>query len=139
MNTWSTFFPAKPRHFPCRRGLRTLLRALHILTTGVLLGGHVFNQSPDSLQVRLLGSIVTGMLLLATDLYASCALIFEVRGVVVLVNLFLLLLVPFMWDYRVSLLVAILVIGAVSSHMPGNYRHRLLFFNNRLTVDERRG
>lgn len=139
MNTWSTLFPSLPRSFPFRRGLRTILRALHILTTGVLLGGHIFDQPSEILLVWLWGSIISGLSLYATDLYASCAVVFEVRGIAVFVKLLLLLLVPVMWESRVPLLIAVLIIGAVSSHVPRTYRHRLLFFKDRLVVDERRG
>ena len=139
VKTWSTFFPSDPRSFPFRRGIRTILRALHILATGILLGGHVFNQPSEILMVWLWASIISGFLLFATDLYASCAVVFEVRGIVVFFKLFLLLLVPVMWDFRVSLLITILIIGAISSHLPRPYRHRLLFFKDSLVVDERRG
>lgn len=139
MRAWSILFPAQPRNFPLRRGIRTILRALHILATGVLLGGHVFDQPPDILVVWLWGSVVSGLLLFATDLHASCAVIFELRGMAVFVKLLLLILVPFMWESRVPLLVASLLIGAVSSHVPRTYRHRLLFFKDKFVVDERRG
>lgn len=132
-------FPTEPRNFPFRRGIRTALRTLHILATSVLLGGHVFNQPPDMLATWLWGSIVSGLLLFATDLHASCAVIFELRGIAVFVKLLLLLLVPFMWDWRVPLLITALIIGAVSSHIPRNYRHRLIFFKDKIVVDERRG
>lgn len=116
-----------------------MLRALHILTTGVLLGGHMFDQPPDMLVTWLWGSVVSGLLLFATDVHASCAVIFEVRGIAVIVKLLLLALVPFMWELRVPLLMTSLIIGAVSSHVPRTYRHRLLFFKDKIVVDERRG
>ena len=139
MKTWALLFPSTPRSFPFRRGIRTLLRALHILTTGVLLGGHVFGQPPEILMPWLWGSIVSGLLLFATDIYASCAILFEARGIAVFTKLFLMLLIPFMWESRVPLLVVILVIGAVSSHLPRTYRHRVLFFKDKIVVDQRRG
>ena len=84
--------PPEPRSFPFRRGLRTLLRALHILTTGVLLGGHVFDQPQELLTPWLWGSIVTGLVLFATDLYASCAVLLEARGVAVFVKIGLMMM-----------------------------------------------
>ena len=132
-------FPPEPRTFPFRRGARTLLRALHILATGVLLGGHIFDQPPAVLMPWLWGSIVSGLLLFATDMYASCAVVFEARGTAVFIKLLILLMIPLMWEYRVSLLIAASLIGAVSSHLPRSYRHRLLFYRDSLVVDERRG
>ena len=139
MSLGVTLFPPEPRSFPWRRGVRTLLRALHILATGVLLGGHVFDQPQALLTPWLWGSVFTGLALLATDLYASCAVLLEARGVAVLVKIGLVALVPFMWDQRVALLSAALVIGAVSSHLPRTYRHRLLFRKDGVVVDRRRG
>ena len=139
MTTWSILFPAQPRTFPYRRTIRTCLRALHILTTGVLLGGHMFDQPPEILLAWLWGSIVSGLLLFATDLHASCAVLIELRGMAVFVKILLLLLIPLMWESRVSLLIASLIIGAVSSHIPRTYRHRLLFLKDKIVVDERRG
>jgi hypothetical protein len=31
--------------------------------------------------------------------------------------------VPLAWDYRLPILLAVIVIGSVGSHMPGRYRH----------------
>ena len=132
-------FPAEPRSFPFRRGIRPLLRALHIMTTGVLLGGHIFEQSAELLLPWLWGSIGTGLALFATDLYASAAVILEVRGMAVFVKIGLLMLIPVMWDHRVALLTAALIIGAISSHLPRTYRHLLLFFRDKVVVDQRRG
>lgn len=139
MNLSAVLFPPEPRSFPYRRSIRTLLRALHILTTGVLLGGHVFDQPQELLTPWLWGSIFTGLALLATDLYASCAILLEARGVAVFVKIGLMMLIHVMWDQRVALLSAALIIGAVSSHLPRTYRHRLLFLKDRVVVDQRRG
>lgn len=135
----NVLFPAEPRSFPYRRGIRTLLRALHILTTGVLLGGHIFQQPPELLVPWLWSSIATGLALFATDLYASFSVLLEARGIAVFIKIGLMMLVPVMWDHRVALLTAALIIGAVSSHLPRTYRHRLLFFRDRVVVDQRRG
>jgi len=137
--SWSTFVPSVPRDFPLRRGLRTALRVAHIFTAGTLLGGYIFEQPATVLEPWLVGTVVSGLLLLATDLYASFGVLCEVRGLVVLVKLVLLALAPFFWDARISLLVTALVIGAVGSHMPGAYRHKVLLFRSRIVADERNG
>ena len=116
-----------------------MLRTLHILATSVLLGGHIFDQPPDMLVPWLWGSVISGLLLFATDLHASCAVLFELRGMAVFIKILLLLLIPFMWESRVQLLIASLIIGAVSSHIPRTYRHRLFFLKDKIIVDERRG
>jgi hypothetical protein len=132
-------FPSVPRDFIFRRGVRVGLRALHIFTAGTLLAGYIFEQPVTVLEPWLVGTVISGLLLLATDLYASFGFLCEVRGFVVLLKLVLLALVPIFWDARISLLVAALVIGAVGSHMPGKYRHKVLLFRSRVVADERHG
>ena len=132
-------FPTPPRTFRLRRSVRTALRALHTLTGGVLVGGVLFDQPPEVLSPWVWATLVSGFLLLATELYASFAVLCEVRGLSVLLKLGLMALVPVFWDARLALLVAVLLLGAVSSHMPGRYRHRLLLLRGHITPDTRRG
>jgi hypothetical protein len=63
----------------------------------------------------------------------------EVRGAVVVLKLALTALVPLLWDLRLELLGAALLAGAVSSHMPGRYRHHVLALRRRVVQDQRRG
>ena len=134
-----TLFPREPRDFTFRRGVRMGLRTLHIFTAGTLLAGYIFDQPISVLEPWLFGTVISGLLLLATDLHASLAVLFEVRGLGVLAKLVLLALVPLFWDARVSLLFAALVIGAVTSHMPGKYRHKVILFRDHIVPDQRRG
>ncbi len=132
-------FPRVPRDFTFRRGVRIGLRALHIFTAGTLLAGYIFDQPVAVLELWLFGTVISGFLLLATDLHASLAVLLEVRGLAVFAKLVLMALVPVFWDARVSLLFAALVIGAVTSHMPGKYRHKVILFRDHIVPDQRRG
>jgi hypothetical protein len=135
----SVLFPEEPRSFPLRRLARPVLRAVHILTSGTLLGGTIFAQPEAELEPWLMGTALSGFALMATDLHASLAVLCEVRGISVLVKLVLLALVPVFWDARVSLLIASLMIGAIGSHLPARYRHKVLLFPDRIVPDKRRG
>lgn len=135
----SALFPNIPRNFPFRRGVRTALRAAHILTSGTLLAGYIFDQPAVQLELWLIGTVITGFLLMATDLHASLAVLCELRGLAVLVKLVLLVLVPVFWDARIALLIAALVIGVAGSHMPSEYRHKVLLFRDHVVPDQRRG
>ena len=44
----------------------------------------------------------------------------------VLLKLGLLLLVPFVWEHRLPILLAVVAIASVSSHMPARLRHAAL-------------
>lgn len=138
-DTCCSFASAQPREFPYRRTVRILLRSVHIFATGTLVGGYIFNQPTVVLMPWLWGSVLTGILLLATDLHASVAVLCEARGIAVIAKVVLLLLIPVFWEARVPLLLMILLIGAVSSHMPKRMRHRVLIFPNRFAVDVRAG
>ena len=132
-------FPKKLRSFPYRRNIRIALRTLHILSGGVLLGGHVFNQPVDAIQVWLISTVMSGLLLLLTDLYASMTILFELRGLVAIIKISLLLLVPIFWQQRVFILILVLIIGAVSSHMTGRLRHKRILFSGWRSIDYSKG
>ncbi len=136
-NTVSLLFPKIPRSFPFRRTVCIGLRTVHILASGVLLGGYIFAQPSAVLEPWLLATVISGILLLVTDLHASVAVLVEVRGIAVVCKAVLLALVPVFWDARIVLMVASLVIGAIVSHMPKRYRHRILLFRGKLAADER--
>ncbi len=138
-NVCCSFQSSPPRDFPYRRTVRILLRSAHIFATGTLVGGYIFDQPTAVLMPWLWGSAVSGILLLATDLHTGIAVLCEARGVAVIAKVVLLLLIPVFWEARIPLLVFILLIGAVSSHMPKRIRHRVLIFPNRFAVDARAG
>jgi hypothetical protein len=136
---FSILFPENPRDFPFRRGILMTLRVLHILMAGILLGGHVFDRSIIELEPWLWGTVISGLLILLTDMYASLAILLEVRGLAVLIKVILMLLTSLFWEQRITLLVLALIVGVFSSHMPKKYRHRLLFFSDRIVTDNRSG
>lgn len=132
-------FPSEPRDFPQRRNLRTLLRALHILAGGVLLGGHIFHQPEPILMPWLWFAVGTGVALLVSDLYASFSIILEMRGLIITIKLLLLAIAAIYPETITVALITIIMIGGVSSHMPGSFRHRVLFLKGRFTSDCRSG
>ncbi len=136
---FSALFPDTPREFPLRRSVRTTLRTAHILAAGTLLGGHVFNQPATALEPWLVATVASGLVLLATDLHASLAVLFELRGLGMVLKLVLVALVPAFWDARLPLLVAALIIGVVVSHLPKRYRHALWLLRGRIVPDRRSG
>ena len=119
-------FPPQVRYFPLRRTVRIGLRTLHILTAGTFVGGHIFAQPADILMPWFIAAMVTGFLLLLTDLYASCAFLCEMRGIAVLAKLLVLGSVAVFPESALILLVSVVMIGAVSSHLPKRYRHHVM-------------
>ncbi len=132
-------FPQAPRDFAYRRLIRSALRATHIACTGILLGAYIFQQPVSTLEAWLFFSVLTGLLIMATDLHASAAVLFEVRGLVVLIKVGLLCALPVYPQLSIPLLLIALFIGVFASHMPKRYRHKILFFNKYFLPDHRSG
>lgn len=132
-------FPSSPRDFPGRRMARSLLRTVHILGGGVLIGAYLFQQTVDTIGFWYLISTVSGVLLFMTDLHASLAVVFEWRGLSIMAKIGLLLLMPLLPGYEVWLLAAILTIGSFSSHLSRKFRHRLWLPLPDIAQDQRHG
>ncbi|HJN11803.1 MAG TPA: hypothetical protein QF564_24170 [Pirellulaceae bacterium] len=115
--------PDQPRVLPYARAWNMAFRTIHIGVTGILFGGHVFDVAAERLLIWLYLSIATGIGLIVIEAYPSCRWFYQGRGVAVLFKLVLLGIVPLLWDYRVAILSAVIVIASVGSHMPGRFRY----------------
>ena len=115
--------PPKTLRIPCARAWNLGFRTAHIATMGVLLGGHVFNISKTDLLPWLQATIVTGLALAFIDAFPRVRWFYQGRGVFVFVKLALMCLIPWFWEYRVAILMLIVVIASVGSHMPGRFRY----------------
>jgi len=105
------------------RALNIAMRTAHIGTMGVLLGGHAFDVSPERLKVILWLTIGTGVAMVAIESGARLLWFHQARGVMTMAKLALICVVPLGWDYRLPILLVVIVLGSVASHMPGRYRH----------------
>ena len=112
-----------PRTLPRARLWNIGFRTAHIVVTGALFGGHVFGISADRLLVWLYVTLVSGAALAALEAYPSRSWFHEARGLCVLGKLLLLGSIPWLWSYRVPILVVVVIIASVGSHMPRRYRH----------------
>ena len=116
-------FPAVPRRIPHERGVNIALRTAHLMTSGILLGGHVFDVSSDRLILLLYLTIASGVGLVLLELYTSCRWIYLGKGAMVILKLALLIAAGVWWDKRVGFLLLVVLIGSVSSHMPARLRY----------------
>ena len=83
-------FPAEPRKLPWGRPLQVVLRTIHIIAMGMVLGGVAWGGTRESLWTWILATILSGLLLLGIDLWKSCAFLVQGAGVAVLLKLVLL-------------------------------------------------
>jgi hypothetical protein len=105
------------------RALNIALRTVHIGAMGVLLGGHAFDVAPEDLKVTLWLTIGTGAALAAVESGFRILWLHQGRGFMTLAKLVLLCAVPFAWDYRLPILLTVVVVASVGSHMPGRFRY----------------
>ena len=105
------------------RALNIALRTAHIGAMGILLGGHAFDVAPERLKLSLWLTIGTGLVLAAVEAGPRLTWFHQGRGLMTLAKLALLCAVPLAWDHRLSILLAVIVLGSVGSHMSARYRY----------------
>jgi len=119
----SLLFPDPPRSMPARVWVRIACRSAHILCIGAYVGGVLFDGPEPALRGWLHGAMLTGGLLIATDLHRSFIYLKEVRGLAMIGKLAALGASFALPDQRLALLVGIVVFSSVVSHMPSQLRH----------------
>jgi hypothetical protein len=113
----------EPRSVPAARILRTVLRTAHLIAAGALYGGHVYGVEAERLLPSLVAVLATGGAFLGLEVYQSSIWLIQIRGVATLAKLALVAAVALFWDLRVPLLTLAVIVGGVSSHMPGRWRY----------------
>ena len=106
-----------------KRTLNIAVRTAHIAAMGVLLGGHAFDVAPERLQVSLWLTVGTGVGLAAIEAGPHWLWFHQGRGLVTLAKMALLCAVPLAWNFRVPILLAVVVLASVGSHMPARFRY----------------
>jgi len=105
------------------RAWNIALRTVHIAAMGVLLGGHAFEVPAGRLLVSLWACVASGIALGISEVGPSLLWFHQVRGLMTICKLVLICGVPFLWDLRLPILLAVVAIGSVGSHMPGRFRY----------------
>ncbi|MBI3326439.1 MAG: hypothetical protein HYZ81_07040, partial [Nitrospinae bacterium] len=101
-------FPGQAKLLPHSRGISIAFRTLHLASFGILLGGHVFAVAPETLLPYLALTILSGVALIALEVYAlGLYWFFLGKGIMVLGKLAILLMIPFFWEVRVILLLLV--------------------------------
>ena len=124
-------FPPLPRSLPGRRAIKMLLRAIHVPCAGILTAAYLFDAGASARTVWMIGTVVSGVLILLLDLHESGVFLLQMRGLVVFGKIALLALLPLFEAYRVPVLVGLLGISVLSSHAPSGIRYHLAFGKDR--------
>ena len=112
------------RDFPGKRWLNLALRTIH-LGGLVLLGASLLGASHTGLGAAI--TLVSGLLMFATDTWANPGQLREVAGFGILVKLLLVGLMAWQPGWALAIFWLVLALSTLLSHAPGALRHRQLF------------
>lgn len=118
-------FPKEYREFEQKRFVIVVLRSLHIMCFSILVGGYYFHQDQSLLMQWFLGALFSGVAMFLIDMYGSCVILFEVRGISILFKLFILAWIPVLnSNYQIVSLLFVIVLSSYISHTTGKIRHK---------------
>jgi hypothetical protein len=89
----------------------------------LLVGGVAAGLVLRELPWAVWGTLTTGLMYVAVELLTSPVWLVQLKGLAVVVKLVLFGAMILATDHPLPYLMAALVIGGISSHMPGKYRH----------------
>jgi hypothetical protein len=115
------------RSFPGIRWVRISLRSAHLVAMGLLVGGVAMGISPDGLAGAVWGTLLTGAAFVAIELYQSLIFLVQLKGLAVFVKFALLVLAMEVPSAALPAIIVAIIIGGISSHMPGKYRYYSIF------------
>jgi hypothetical protein len=99
------------------------LRTAHIAAMGILLGGHAFDVPASRLLPMLWCTVGTGIALGAVETGGRLLWFHQGRGLMTLGKLVLVASVPWLWEYRLPILLVVVGLASVGSHMPARFRY----------------
>ena len=120
-------FPQQYRELPQRRLLLNVFRSIHIICFSILLGGLYYGQATETLNNWAWAALFSGVCLFLLDVYTSAVVLFEIRGLTVLIKVAMLaasLLLPA--DGQFNMLVVVIIFSSFVSHSPRWLRHKCL-------------
>ncbi|MEI6666823.1 MAG: hypothetical protein WCP29_01605 [Acidobacteriota bacterium] len=124
---------ASRRRLPYARAWNIAARTVHLAATGTLLGGHVFGVPAVQLYPALWVAIGSGAALIALEMYATAHWAHQGCALILYAKLGLLCLVPWLWAYRVPMLLAVVALASFGSHAPRTIRHYSVVFGRVMT------
>ncbi len=83
--------------------------------------------APLSMAPAFWTTLLTGVLFVGVELFYTGVWLFQLKGIAVMAKILLLGAAATAPDSALGLLVAAIIIGGVSSHMPGKYRYYSLW------------
>jgi hypothetical protein len=118
-----TFFPSPQRNFTGQRWVRISLRTVHLIAMAFLVGGTAQGYPPLEQPAALWATLISGLLFIALEIFNTGVWLFQLKGLAVIVKVLLLGAAIAAPGSALGLMVIAIIIGGISSHMPGKYRY----------------
>jgi hypothetical protein len=135
-------FPSEPRALGPRRGIKIVLRAVHVLCAGILTGAFVLEVAAAFREPWLAATVASGVALLLLDLHESGAFLLQVRGLVVafkVATLGALLALPALEAAAPWILAVLVLLSVIFSHAPSKVRYHVFLFGDRVSGARTKG
>lgn len=132
MDLFRILFPKNTRTFMHKRWVKISLRTIHLVGISGT-GSGIFYGLDYSLWMPfhcLL--LISGILYMLLELFSNAVWLVQLRGLLILLKLFLLTLIPIFPDIEGFLFIMIIIISSVVSHAPGNFRYFSPFYGKRI-------
>ena len=123
----SFLFPSPRREFAGQRWVRIGVRTAHLIAMAFLVGGVAVSAPPLGLEAPFWGTVVTGVVFVGLELFNTAVWLFQLKGPVVIVEALLLASAAAAPDSALELFIVAIIIGGISSHMPGRFRYNTLW------------
>ena len=102
--------------------VRISLRTVHLISMAFLVGSVALGHSVTDLPVSFWGTVLSGVLFIGVELHQSFVWLFQLKGLAVVVKALLLVGSAIAPRSALAMLVLAIIIGGISSHLPGKYR-----------------
>jgi hypothetical protein len=110
-------------HHPALRWLSVALRGLHLVAV-IALGAAALG-APISLQLQSMGVLLTGIAMLALELWNKPRMLQEWSGAAMVIKLCLVAVMALNTELRLPLFWVIVIWSSVFSHAPASFRHKV--------------
>ncbi len=122
---------------PAARWIRTSLRTVHIAAVCALYGGQLYGVEPERLAPSVLAVGLSGGIFALFEAWQAPIWLVQIRGVATMAKVGLLVAISVIGGFEIPLLTLALVIGSVSSHMPGRWRYHSLVHHRVVSPGEK--
>lgn len=128
----SFLFPSPQRAFTGQRWVRIGLRTAHLIAMALLVGSVAGGKAPLEAPYPFWATVATGVAFVALELFNTGVWLIQVKGLAVMVKALLLAAAAVAPDSALGWLIASIVIGGISSHMPGRFRYYSLWHGRQI-------